>query len=48
MDGEIGGCIWLGTPSMHRMSGLSLAGHWEGGWRHVHLRSHFGTVESGG
>ena len=24
-EGDIGVCIWLGAPSMHRMSGLNLA-----------------------
>ena len=48
MEGEICVCDWLGAPSMHRMSGLSLVGHWHGCGGHVHLRSQFETVEYGG
>jgi hypothetical protein len=47
-EGDIGGCIWFGAPSMHRMSGLSLARHWHGfGWQ-VHWSSHSGIVCSCG
>ena len=46
MEGEIGVCVWLGAPSIHMMFGLNLAGHWQGGWGHVHFRSHYGVVES--
>ena len=47
-EGDIGGCICFGAPSMHRMSGLSLARHWHGfGWQ-VHWSSHSGTVCSCG
>ena len=47
MEGEIGLCIWLGAPSMHRMSGLDLTWHWQGCWGHVDLRSHYGTLGYG-
>ena len=43
-DGDIGSVIWFGAPIRHRMSGLSLAWHWQGGWEHVHCKSHSGTV----
>jgi hypothetical protein len=33
---------------MHKMSGLSLAWHWHGVWRHVHANSQSGTVVSCG
>ena len=36
----------VGAPSIHKMSGLNLARHWQGCWGHVHFRSHSGTVES--
>ena len=29
-------CAWFGAPSMHSMSGLSLAWHWHVGWGYVH------------
>ena len=32
MEGEIGVCVWLGAPSIHRMFGLNLAWHWQGCW----------------
>jgi hypothetical protein len=44
----MGICVWFGAPIMHRMSGLSLAWHWHGFWRHVHCSSHFGIVCSCG
>ena len=47
MEGEIGVCVWLGAPSMHRMSGLSLAWHWHSCWGHMHLRSHSRIVGYG-
>ena len=34
---------WFGTPSMHRMSGLSLAWHWHFVCVHVHSMSRSGT-----
>ena len=36
------------APIMHRMSGLSLARHWQGVCGHVHLSNEFGIVWSGG
>ena len=47
-DGVIGVCIWLGAPIMHSMFSLSLAWHWHICCGHVHVRSHSGTVWSGG
>ena len=44
----MGRLVWLGTPIMHSMSGLSLAWHWHGGWGHMHCKSHSGTVCSCG
>ena len=39
---------WLWAPIMHNMSGFSLAWHWHFVCEHVHVRSHSGTVWSGG
>ena len=47
-DGDIGSVVWFGAPIMHKMSGLSLAWHWQGDWEHVHCKSHPGTVCSCG
>ena len=47
-EGDIGVCIWFGAPVMHRMSGLSFAWHLHVVCVHVHLSSHFGTIESSG
>ena len=47
-EGDIGICVWFGAPILHRMSGLNLAWHWHVVCVHVHLRSHFGIVCSGG
>ena len=47
-DGGIGVCGWLRAPIMHMMYGLSLAWHWHIRCGHVHVRSHFGTIWSGG
>ena len=44
----MGVCIWFGAPMTHRISGLSLAWHWQGHCGHIHLRSLFGTVGYGG
>ena len=40
-------CVWFGAPSMHRISGLSLAWHWQVVCGHMQLRSHSGIVCSG-
>ena len=45
-DGMIGIMLWLGAPSTHSMSNLSLARHWHCGELHLHCRSHYGIVES--
>ena len=47
-EGDIGVCVWFEAPIIHRISGLSLAWHWQGVCVHVHLRSHSGIVYSGG
>ena len=47
-EGDIGVCVWFGPPSMHSMSGLSLAWHWHFVCGHVHLRSHSRIVWSCG
>ena len=47
-EGAIGVCVWFGAPIMQRMSGLSLAWHWQANCEHVHLRSHSRIVCSGG
>ena len=44
----MGGVVWIGTPIMHNMSGLSLARHWHGVWRHMHCSNHSGTICSCG
>ena len=47
-DGDMGRLVCFGTPIMHRMSGLSLARHWQGVWGHMHCSNHSGTVCSCG
>ena len=47
-EGDIGVCIWFEAPTMHRVYGLSFAWHWHVLCVRVHLRSHFGTIESSG
>ena len=47
-EGAISVCVWFGDPIMQRMSGLSLAWHWQADCEHVHLRTHSGFVCSGG
>ena len=42
--GNKGVGVWFGAPSIHRMSGLSLAWHWHFVCGHVHSRSHSRTV----
>ena len=44
----MGVCIWFGAPMTHRISGLSLAWHWQGRCGHIHLRSMFVIVGFGG
>ena len=36
--------VWLGTPSIHRIYGLSLAWHWQLVCGHVHCMSQYGTI----
>jgi hypothetical protein len=43
-DGDMGRVVWFGAPIMHRMSGLSLVGHWHGVWGHMHCSSQSDTV----
>ena len=43
-EGDMGVCVWLGAPIMHRMSGLSLAWHLHGLCWHKHLISQSGIV----
>ena len=38
-EGDMGVCVWLGAPIMHKMSGLSLAWHLHGVCWHEHLMS---------
>jgi hypothetical protein len=45
---DIGVCIWFGAPIMHRISCLSFALHLHVVCVHVHLSSHYGTMESSG
>ena len=40
--------VWLGAPSIHMMSGLNLAWHWQGCWGNVHFKRHYGIVGSWG
>jgi hypothetical protein len=47
-DGDIGVCVWFGTPIRHSMSGLSLARHQHVVCVHVHLCIHYGVIFSGG
>jgi uncharacterized SAM-binding protein YcdF (DUF218 family) len=47
-EGSMGVGDWLWAPIMHNMSGFSLAWHWHFVCKHVHVRSHSGTVWSGG
>ena len=46
-DGDIGVCVWLGAPIMHKMFGLSLAWQLHGICWHEHLISQSGIVCSG-
>lgn len=46
-DGMIDIMLWLGAPSTHSMSTLSLARHWHCGGLHLHCRSRSWIVESG-
>ena len=43
-DGNYSVSVWFGAPSMHRISSLSLAWHWQLVCAHVHFMSHYGTV----
>jgi hypothetical protein len=43
-EGNKGVGVWFGTPSIHMMSGRSLAWHWHLVCVHVHSMSHSGTV----
>jgi hypothetical protein len=43
-DGARGVGMWLGTPKIHRMFGLSLAWHWHLVCGHVHSMSQYGTI----
>jgi hypothetical protein len=43
-EGDMGVCIWLGAPIMHKMSGLSLAWHLHGIYSHEHLMNQSGIV----
>ena len=45
-DGSRGVDVWVGAPSIFRISGLSLAWHWQLVCEHVHLISHSGIVRS--
>lgn len=45
--GNIGVCVWLEVPIMHRMSGLSLAWQLHGVCWHENLISQSGIVSSG-
>ena len=45
-EGVTGVGVWFGAPSMHRMSGCSLAWHWHLFCVHVQFRSHSGTMLS--
>ena len=47
-EGDIGVCVWFGALIILRISGLSLAWHWQDVCVHVHLRSHSGIVCTGG
>ena len=47
-EGAIGVCVWFKAPIMQRMSGLSLAWHWQSDYEHVHLRSHSRVACFGG
>jgi hypothetical protein len=47
-EGGMGVVVWFWAPIMHIMSGLSLAWHSHFVCEHVHVRSHSGTVWSGG
>ena len=47
-EGDIGICVWFGAPIIHKISGLSLAWHWQGVFVHVPSRSHSRIVCLGG
>ena len=46
-EGSKGIGVWFGTPSIHRIYGLSLAWHWQLVCGHVHSMSHFGIIVLG-
>jgi hypothetical protein len=45
LECEMGRGLWLGAPITHRMSDLSLVGHWHDGWVQVHFSIRSRSVE---
>ena len=45
-DGSMGVDVWVGAPSIFRISSLRLAWHWHFVCEHVHGISHSGMVRS--